>query len=39
MIDIREIQGIDELRAVEALQKEVWECPDLEVVPAYHMIA
>jgi predicted GNAT superfamily acetyltransferase len=39
MTDIREIRGIDELRAVEALQKEVWECPDLEVVPAYHMIA
>jgi predicted GNAT superfamily acetyltransferase len=39
MMDIREIRGIDELRAVEALQKEVWECPDLEVVPAYHMIA
>jgi predicted GNAT superfamily acetyltransferase len=39
MMDIREIRGIDELRAVEALQKEVWDCNDLEVLPAVHMIA
>ena len=39
MTDVREIRGIDELRAVEALQKEVWDCNDLEVLPAIHMIA
>ena len=39
MTDIREIRGIDELRAVEALQREVWDCNDLEVLPAIHMIA
>ena len=39
MTDVREIRGIDELRAVEALQKEVWGCPDLEVLPAIHMTA
>jgi predicted GNAT superfamily acetyltransferase len=38
-MDIREIAGRDELRAVEALQKEVWACDDLDVVPAVHMIA
>jgi predicted GNAT superfamily acetyltransferase len=38
-MNIREIQGRDELRAVEALQKEVWGCSDLEVVPAIEMIA
>lgn len=36
---IREIRARDELRAVEALQKEVWKCDDLDVVPAVHMIA
>jgi predicted GNAT superfamily acetyltransferase len=36
---IREIDGRDELQAVEALQKEVWACDDLDVVPAVHMIA
>lgn len=36
---VREISGIDELRAVEALQKEVWSVADLEVLPAVHMIA
>lgn len=39
MIDIREVRGRDELQAVEALQKEVWDCNDLEVLPAIHMIA
>lgn len=39
MINIREVRGIDELHAVESLQKEVWGCDDLEVVPAIHMIA
>jgi predicted GNAT superfamily acetyltransferase len=38
-MDIREIRGRDELRAVEALQKEVWDCNDLEVLPGIHMIA
>src|SRR5688572_5204506 len=38
-MDIREIQRHDELRAVESLQKEVWGCSDLEVLPAIHMIA
>jgi len=39
MMDVREIRAIGELRAVEALQKEVWDCNDLEVLPAIHMIA
>ena len=38
-MDVREVAGRDELRAVEALQKEVWGCDDLEIVPALHMIA
>ena len=38
-MEIREIRGRDELRAVEALQKEVWGCDDREVVPYLHMIA
>ena len=38
-MDIREIRGIDELHAVEALQREVWGVADLEVLPAIHMIA
>jgi predicted GNAT superfamily acetyltransferase len=38
VIEIREIRGRAEYRAVEALQKEVWSCDDLEVVPAVHMI-
>ena len=32
-MDIREIRGRRELRAVEELQKEVWGCDDREVVP------
>jgi predicted GNAT superfamily acetyltransferase len=36
---IREVRGREELRAVERLQKEVWGCEDLEIVPALHMIA
>ncbi len=39
MMEIREIGGREELRAVEALQKEVWGCEDREVVPYLHMIA
>jgi predicted GNAT superfamily acetyltransferase len=38
-MNIREIERRDELQAVEALQKEVWACSDLDVVPAVHMIA
>ena len=38
-MNIREIDGLDELRAVEALQKHVWSVTDLEVLPAIHMIA
>jgi predicted GNAT superfamily acetyltransferase len=38
-MDIREIVAMEELRAVERLQKEVWSCDDLEILPAIHMIA
>jgi predicted GNAT superfamily acetyltransferase len=38
-MDIREIRGHAELHAVEELQKEVWQCSDLEVLPAIHMTA
>lgn len=38
-MDIREIKSRDELRAVEALQKEVWGVSDLEIVPAIEFIA
>jgi predicted GNAT superfamily acetyltransferase len=38
-ISIRTIAGLDELRAVEELQKEVWGIPDLDVVPLTHLIA
>ena len=38
-MNIREIRGHAELRAVELLQKEVWDCNDIEVLPAIHMIA
>jgi len=33
-IVIRDIDRLEELRAVEALQKEVWGCADLDIVPA-----
>jgi chorismate synthase len=36
---IREITTIDELRAVERLQQEVWRLPDFDVVPLYHLVA
>src|SRR5579859_6944882 len=36
---IRDVSEIDELHAIEALQKEVWGVADLEVLPAIHMIA
>jgi predicted GNAT superfamily acetyltransferase len=38
-MEIREIRGMTELRAVEDLQKEVWGVDDREVLPAIHMIA
>ena len=38
-VEIREIAGQIELRAVEELQKEVWGVPDLEVVPLTQMVA
>ncbi|HEX6641285.1 MAG TPA: GNAT family N-acetyltransferase [Thermoanaerobaculia bacterium] len=38
-MEIREIRGREELHAVEVLQQEVWQCNDLEVVPALHMMA
>lgn len=38
-MDIREIRGQAELHAVEELQREVWQCSDLEVLPAIHMTA
>ena len=38
-MEIREIRGHGELHAVEKLQKEVWNCSDLEVVPGMHMTA
>jgi predicted GNAT superfamily acetyltransferase len=39
VIDIREIRDRNEMRAVEALQKEVWGVEDLEVLPAIEFIA
>lgn len=36
---IRDIESAAEMRAVEELQKEVWGIPDLDVVPATHLIA
>jgi predicted GNAT superfamily acetyltransferase len=38
-IVIREVETAAEMRAVEELQKEVWGIPDLDVVPATHLIA
>lgn len=38
-IVIREVDTPAEIRAVEELQKEVWGIPDLDVVPATHLIA
>lgn len=38
-IEIREIAGQKELRAVEELQKEVWGIPDIEVVPLSQLAA
>ena len=38
-MEIRDIRGPQELRAVEDLQKEVWRCDDREILPSIHMIA
>ncbi|MFL6210049.1 MAG: GNAT family N-acetyltransferase [Pyrinomonadaceae bacterium] len=39
IIVIRDIDGGAEMRAVEALQQEVWGLPDLDVVPLSHLVA
>lgn len=38
-IKIRGIDDVEEMRAVEELQKEVWGVPDLDVVPMTHLVA
>lgn len=38
-IVVRDIDGQIEMRAVEALQKEVWGLPDLDVVPLTQLVA
>ncbi len=38
-VEIREIAGQKELRAVEKLQKEVWKIADLDVVPLMQLTA
>jgi predicted GNAT superfamily acetyltransferase len=38
-IIIRDIESVSELRSVEALQKEVWGCADLDVVPLTILVA
>ena len=38
-IVIRDIESFDEMRAVEELQKEVWEFADLDVVPSTLFVA
>ena len=32
-IVIRDVEGVSELREVETLQKDVWGCEDVDVVP------
>lgn len=39
VITIEAICDVGRMRAVEELQKEVWGIPDLEVVPATHLVA
>lgn len=36
---IREIVTVDELRAAEQIQRDVWRIPDLDVVPLYQLVA
>ena len=38
-IVIRDIESVSELRAVETLQKDVWGCADLDVVPLTMFVA
>jgi len=38
-IQIREIDELAQMRAVEELQKEIWGIPDLDVVPLTHLVA
>ena len=38
-IVVRDIDTVSDLRAVETLQKEVWGCADLDVVPATLLLA
>ena len=38
-IVIREIEGNNEIRAAEDLQREVWGLPDLDVVPTTQLVA
>jgi predicted GNAT superfamily acetyltransferase len=38
-IQIREIDEVAQMRAVEELQKEIWGIPDLDVVPLTHLVA
>jgi len=38
-IVVRDIKSTSELRSVEALQKEVWGCDDLDVVPLTMLVA
>ena len=38
-MEIRELRSQAELHTVEDLQKEIWQCSDLEVLPAIHMTA
>ena len=37
-ITIRDIRELPELRAVEELQKQIWGCSDLEVLPSLALI-
>ncbi|HKY30122.1 MAG TPA: GNAT family N-acetyltransferase [Pyrinomonadaceae bacterium] len=37
-IEIRQVKGLSELRAVEDLQKEVWRCSDREIVPSLALV-
>jgi predicted GNAT superfamily acetyltransferase len=39
MLLIRDIEGVSEVRAVEALQKDVWGSDDLDVVPLTMLVA
>jgi len=38
-IVIRDVEGIDETRAVEALQNEVWGMDDRDITPITHLVA